>query len=200
MRYTYGNAHGPCGMEAYGNTHELYGNAYERCDYFHGGMVCLSSLGQHASTIMQSVMNTEEGGFPWKRNCSITWPSVPKCSRPMMQARRSPKTQQPHGRLPLRRMRAMKPLRPLPTSCLTCSRVVHDYDGVIAFAEGPRKAAHGRGGRCGNARRTAQAQGGRREVLQLSVVHRGKRAACEVRSHRAVAPLRPKAAASKARR
>lgn len=38
MRYAYGNAHGPCGMEAYGNTHELYGNAYERCDYLHGGM------------------------------------------------------------------------------------------------------------------------------------------------------------------
>ena len=29
MRYAYGNAHGPCGMEAYGNTHELYGNAHE---------------------------------------------------------------------------------------------------------------------------------------------------------------------------
>ena len=52
MRYAYGNARGPCGMEAYGNahdpygmeaygnTHELYGNAYERRDYFHGGMGC----------------------------------------------------------------------------------------------------------------------------------------------------------------
>lgn len=50
-------------MEAYGNTHELYGNAYERCDYFHGGMGCPSSWGQHASTIMQSVMTAEERGY-----------------------------------------------------------------------------------------------------------------------------------------
>lgn len=54
-------------MEAYGNTHELYGNAYERCDYFHGGMVCPSSLGQHASTIMQSVMTAEERGYPMEK-------------------------------------------------------------------------------------------------------------------------------------
>ena len=59
MRYAYGNAHGPCGMEAYGNTHELYGNAYERRDYLHGGMGYPSSWGQHASTIMQSVMTAD---------------------------------------------------------------------------------------------------------------------------------------------
>ena len=29
------NAHDPCGMGC-GNAHELYGNAYERRDYFHG--------------------------------------------------------------------------------------------------------------------------------------------------------------------
>ena len=29
------NAHDPCGMGC-GNVHELYGNAYERRDYFHG--------------------------------------------------------------------------------------------------------------------------------------------------------------------
>lgn len=67
MRYAYGNAHGPCGMEAYGNAHELYGNAYERCDYFHGGMGYPSSWGQHASTIMQSVMTAEERGYPMEK-------------------------------------------------------------------------------------------------------------------------------------
>lgn len=67
MRYTYGNAHGPCGMEAYGNMHELYGNAYERCDYLHGGMGYPSSWGQHASTIMQSVMTAEERDYPMEK-------------------------------------------------------------------------------------------------------------------------------------
>ena len=67
MRYAYGNAHGPCGMEAYGNTHELYGNTHERCDYFHGGMGYPSSWGQHASTIMQSVMTAEERGYPMEK-------------------------------------------------------------------------------------------------------------------------------------
>lgn len=54
-------------MEAYGNTHELYGNAYERCDYLHGGMGYPSSWGQHASTIMQSVMTAEERGYPMEK-------------------------------------------------------------------------------------------------------------------------------------
>ena len=54
-------------MEAYGNTHELYGNAYERCDYFHGGMGYPSSWGQHASIIMQSVMTVEERGYPMEK-------------------------------------------------------------------------------------------------------------------------------------
>ena len=123
MRYTYGNAHGPCGMEAYGDTHELYGNAYERCDYLHGGMGYLSSWGQHASIIMQSVMTAEERGYPMEKEL---FDYVAERAEVLAtnDARRSPKTQQPHGRLPLRRMRAMKPLRPLPTSCLTCSRVV----------------------------------------------------------------------------
>lgn len=73
-------------------------------------------------------------------------------------------------------------------------------DGVIAFAEGPAKQLMGEEAAAAMFARAAQAQGGRREVLQLPFVHCGKRAACEVRSHRAVAPLRPKAAASKARR
>lgn len=47
--------------------HELYGNAYERCDYFHGGMGYPSSWGQHASTIMQSVMTAEERGYPMEK-------------------------------------------------------------------------------------------------------------------------------------
>lgn len=47
--------------------HELYGNAYERCDYLHGGMGYPSSWGQHASTIMQSVMTAEERGYPMEK-------------------------------------------------------------------------------------------------------------------------------------
>ena len=58
----YGNTH-----ELYGNAHELYGNAYERRDYFHGGMGYPSSWGQHASTIMQSVMTAEERGYPMEK-------------------------------------------------------------------------------------------------------------------------------------
>ena len=44
-----------------------YGNAYERCDYFHGGMGYPSSWGQHASIIMQSVMTAEERGYPMEK-------------------------------------------------------------------------------------------------------------------------------------
>ena len=99
--------------------HELYGNAYERCDYFHGGMGYPSSWGQHASTIMQSVMTAEERGYPMEKELFDY-----VAERAEVLATNDASTQQPHGRLPLRRMRAMKPLRPLPTSCLTCSRVV----------------------------------------------------------------------------
>ena len=74
-------------------------------------------------------------------------------------------------------------------------------DGVIAFAEGPAKQLMGEEVAAAMLAEQLKRKESGANIDNLSpLVHRGKRAACEVRSHRAVAPLRPKAAASKARR
>ncbi len=118
----------------------------------------LPSSWGHASTIMQSVM-TAKYYHAGHQDAAAAWEAAVAADA------------------------SMKPLRPLPTSC-DVLEVVHDYRRVIAFAEGPQNA-HGRGGRCGNARRAAQAQGGRREICNCRRAPR-QASLLAVRPHRAV--------------
>ena len=133
MRYAYGNAHGPCGMEAYGNTHERYGNAYERRDYFHGGMGYPSSWGQHASTIMQSVMTAEERGYPMEKELFdyVASTQVTKDAAAAWEA--AVAADASDEAVAAATDKLLDVLEGRPTT----------IDGVIAFAEGPAKQLMG---------------------------------------------------------
>ena len=121
-------------MEAYGNTHELYGNAYERCDYLHGGMGYPSSWGQHASIIMQSVMTVEERGYPMEKEVLATNDASTQVTKEAAAAWEAAVAADASDEaVAAATDKLLDVLEGRPTT----------IDGVIAFAEGPAKQLMG---------------------------------------------------------
>lgn len=142
---------------------------------------CPSSWGQHASTIMQSVMTAEERGYPMEKELfdyvteraevlAINDASTQVTKDAAAAWEAAVAADASDEAVAAATDKLLDVLEGRPTT----------IDGVIAFAEGPRQAAHGRGGRCGNVRPSSSSA--RRPARSIATALRALRQASCLRS------------------